>query len=905
MKKRKYRKQNNSFSFDSIMKIIQNNIVDIKENIIRKTTKTGDDIINTLLDYPSITDFLPYFSFDPETEIFINKESLGFILEINPLVGANPSVVDSLDEFFRTKLPRKEVLQVTLLASKEVKKILDNGLEHEKWDGKNASHFNNITTAYYQKASLGHFDNARDYGLTLRNYRVFITYGEERKGNLSTQIKNMENWLKIIKSGLEGSFLFGDTLDPRGLINLVSELINMDMSSVTNSEYNYNENESIDTQCVGKTTNLIVEKNNLKLRCNKKDTAGMTETIISNYMIDENPERFFLGASPNNIGSLISPSLMISCPFVVTFMIEVEDQTKSTNEMSRKFLDRNKKSQTTFATFVPSVKKEAQEYDRLRQRLSSNISSFAIYYFNVTIFSRNYDEAKKNEQDVLNCYRNNGIQLTLTEFHNFVHFFSSLPFMAHEGMWHDLKHINATNRSEVIQAVNLMPVVAENKLAQYGFLAPSFRNQISFINLFDMGTENYNCAICGTAGAGKSVITQTILYDVLKRGGKEWIIDLGGSYKNYCEIVGGEYWDVSKLRFNPFANITIDMNREDLTRRLNQIDTNDDEDSPEAMLAASLNKIHKLILVMADPEGRYLDPVSETIFYEAVEYAYFKYKNKALIDHVVEYFEEEKKNEKKYKETTLVRLDEAILLLKKYTTRGIYGKYFNSDKATLNGSSQLTVLELGSLQNTPDLLATTLFTLIISIDEYMYQASRAIPKVCAIDEAWRLLGGKSERVANFIEVGYRTSRKHKGSFITITQGLNDFSLSRAASAAWDNSAIKIIAKQDNLAVENYVAKNPEFFKKGQLELLKTFGNASINGFSSFLLATQGDMFPCRLFLDPLRRTLFSSTGEDFEYIKNARKDGVDISQAIYDRACIKYPEEIKGLEQWIEERNLH
>lgn len=904
MKKRKYNKKNNSFSIDSIIKIIQNNIVDIKENIIRKTTKTGDDIINTLLDYPSITDFLPYFSFDPTTEIFINKESLGFILEINPLIGANPSIVDSLDEFFRTKFPRKEALQVSLLSSKEVKNILDKGLEHEKWSGENADYFNKITKAYYQKACLEHFDNFRDYGLTLRNYRVFITYGEERRGNLETQIKNMESLLKIIKSGLEGSFLFGDVLNPTGLINLVSELINMDMSSVTNSEYHYNENESIDTQCVGKTTHLIVEKDNLKLICNKKDTVGLTETIVSNYLIDENPARFFLGASPNNIGSLLSPALMISCPFIVTFIMELEDQTKSANEMTRKFLDRNKKSQTTFATFVPSVKKEAQEYDLLRQRLNSNTSSFAIYYFNITIFSRNYDEAKKNEQDVLNCYRNNGIQLTPAEFHNFVHFFACLPFMPHEGMWHDLKHINATNRSEVIQAVNLMPVVAENKLAQYGFLAPSFRNQISFINLFGMGTENFNCAICGTAGAGKSVITQAILYDVLKRGGKEWIIDLGGSYKNYCEIVGGEYWDVAKLRFNPFANIAVDMNREDLTRRLNQIDTNDDEDSPEAMLASSLNKIHKLILVMADPEGKYLDPVSETIFYDAVEYAYFTYKNKALIDHVVEYFELERKKENKYKEQTLVRLDEAILLIKKYTTKGIYGKYFNSSTATLSGDSQLTVLELGSLQNTPDLLATTLFTLIISVDEYMYQASRAIPKVCAIDEAWRLLGGKSERVASFIEVGYRTSRKHKGAFMTITQGLNDSTLSRAAGAAWDNSSIKIIAKQDGLAIQNYVAKNPEFFKQGQLELLKTFGNASIQGFSSFLLATQGDMYPCRLFLDPLRRTLFSSTGEDFEYIKDARKSGIDISQAIYDRACIKYPEEIRELEKWIEETHL-
>lgn len=902
MKKRRQKNKNEVFTFDNVIKLFRDNILKIKENFIKRTAINADDLLDTLLDYPSISEFLPYFSFDPETNIFINKNSLGFILEIEPLIGANESIVNSLDEFFRTKLPRKEVIQITLLSSKEIGNILDRGVMHEKWDGNNAEHFNNITSAYYKKAALENFDNGKGYGLTLRNYRVFITYGEERKGSLSAQIKNMESWLKIIKSGLEGSFLFGKNLNPNELIKLVNEIINMDMNSVANTDADYNENESIDTQCVRKATQLLVEKNNLKITCSQKEMAGMTETIVSNYMINGNPDYFFLGASPNCIGSLLSPSLMISCPFIVTFMMEVEEQAKTSDEMTTKFLDRNNKSKTSYATLIPSVKKEAEEYGRLRQKLSSNASSLAIYYFNVTIFSRSYDEAKTNEQNVLNCYRNNGIQLSAVEFLNFVNFSATLPFMAHEGLWSDIKQINSTNRCEVFQAVNLMPIIAENKLAQQGFLSPSFRNQISFIDLFNMGTENFNCAICGTAGAGKSVITQAILYDVLKRGGREWVVDLGGSYKNYCEIVGGEYWEADKLEFNPFANIAVDVDREYFENFKIQ---NNDDNSPEAMLASSLNKIHKLILVMADPDGEYLDPVSEALFYEAVEYAYFKYKNKAKIDHVIEYFLNERNNDTKYKESTLVRLDEAVLLLRKYSSTGIYGKYFNSEKATLTDNSQLTVLELGSLQNTPDLMATVLYALIIAIDEYMYQSSRVIPKVCAIDEAWRLLGGKSERVASFIEVGYRTSRKHNGSFMTVTQGLNDFSMSRAARAAWDNSAIKIIAKQDTLALQNYVKENPNFFTKNQIELLKTFGNASVNGFSSFLLAMHGEMYPSRLFLDPLRRTLFSSTGADFEYIKDARKNGIDISQAIYDRACIKYPEEIRGLEEWIKERKSH
>lgn len=903
MKRRKYTKEN-SFTIKQCVNYFEENIYKLKNIILKKNNNKADNILDTLLDYPSLSDYLPYKYFDPATDVFINERTLGFILEITPLVGANENIVKSLDEFFRTKLTRQIPLQITLLSSKEVGDILENGLKHEKWDGKNADHFNDITSAYYQTAALGNFDNPRGYGLTLRNYRLFITYGEEiRKGaSLKAQIHEMEGKLKIIKSGLEGSFLFGDPLDPKGLMNLVGEITNIDMDSVSNTKNSYDDNVEINRQCVNKTTQLFVEKDYLKIQSNKKDVDGFTDTIINNYTIDRNPDSFYLGMSSNNFASLLSPSLMISCPFIITFVIEVQDQAKSQNEMTTKYLDREQKSNSTYAKYVPSVTKEAEEYKKLREKLNSSQSAFAVYFFNITTFSRNTEESRKNEQDVLNCYRSNGIQLSIVQHLNFIHYSNSYPFLPHEGLWADLKHINSTNRCEVFQAVNLMPIVAENKLAQYGFLAPSFRNQISFINLFKMNTDNYNAAICGSSGAGKSVITQTILYDIYKRGGRQWIIDLGESYKSYCEILGGEYWDVTKLRFNPFSAIGVDISKDDLSISLQDIDQ--DEDSDVARLASSLEKIHKLVLIMADPEGAYIDKVFEAIFYQAVEYAYFTYKKDALIDHVSEYLLKLKEDEQSDIDIKR-RANEAAMLIEKYTTRGLYGKYFNSKTATLSAQSNLTVLELGSLQGTPDLLAVVLYTLIISVDEYMYQSPRNILKVCAIDEAWRFLGGKSQRVADFIEAGYRTARKYMAAFITITQGIKDFSLSRAAQAAWDNSAIKFIAKQDSLALEEYVSKNPNFITKSQKELLKTFGNAGHNQFSSFMLSIHNEMYPCRLFLDPLRRTLFSSTGEDYEYIQNARKNNVDISQAIYDRACIKYPDEIKSLEEWVAVRKYH
>ncbi|MGT3309520.1 TraG/VirB4 family ATPase, partial [Yersinia enterocolitica] len=109
-------------------------------------------------------------------------------------------------------------------------------------------------------------------------------------------------------------------------------------------------------------------------------------------------------------------------------------------------------------------------------------------------------------------------------------------------------------------AVNLLPVVADNRLCQGGLLTPSYRNQLAFLDIYGdgMGNTNYNMAVTGTSGAGKTGLAQPILRSVLDSGGIAWVFDMGegDGYKSFCENVGGTYLDGKSLKFNPFANIS-------------------------------------------------------------------------------------------------------------------------------------------------------------------------------------------------------------------------------------------------------------------------------------------------------------------------------------------------------------
>ena len=102
---------------------------------------------------------------------------------------------------------------------------------------------------------------------------------------------------------------------------------------------------------------------------------------------------------------------------------------------------------------------------------------------------------------------------------------AGFPFVMQEGMWKDLKMTGATLRAKSWNAVSLMPVVAERQLSNVGMPLPTYRNQVAFFDMFgeENGSTNFNIAVTGTSGAGKSFLTQGILRDVLNAGGYAWV----------------------------------------------------------------------------------------------------------------------------------------------------------------------------------------------------------------------------------------------------------------------------------------------------------------------------------------------------------------------------------------------
>lgn len=383
------------------------------------------------MSFPQFSRLLPYRDYNQESGLFMNDTTMGFMLEAIPINGANESIVEALDHMLRTKLPRGVPFCIHLMSSQLVGDRIEYGLREFSWSGEQAERFNAITRAYYMNAAATQFPlpEGMNLPLTLRHYRVFFSYCSPSKKKSRADILEMENLVKIIRASLQGASITTQAVDAQAFIDIVGEMINHNPDSLYPKRRQLDPYSDLNYQCVEDSFDLKVRADYLTLGLREK---GRNSTArILNFHLARNPEIAFLWNMADNYSNLLNPELSISCPFILTLTLVVEDQVKTHSEANLKYMDLEKKSKTSYAKWFPSVEKEAKEWGELRQRLGSGQSSVVSYFLNITAFCKDNNEtALEVEQDILNSFRKNGFELISPRFNHMRNFLTCLPFMA-------------------------------------------------------------------------------------------------------------------------------------------------------------------------------------------------------------------------------------------------------------------------------------------------------------------------------------------------------------------------------------------------------------------------------------------------------------------------------------------
>jgi conjugal transfer ATP-binding protein TraC len=790
------------------------------------------EAVSDLFTHYPLSSLLPYEAYDEKHALFINKKSVGFILEASNLTGATEETENILASLLTDVIPSYADLHVLLWASDKIGHVLNAFETARSGQGEMFEWLAKQRTDFLKQGTLHSL--SRSGHLLLRDFKLVITLSIPKK-NVEEQISELIELRQALQSSLKSIHLYTRDIPIDVFISVLRDLLNPTVECYA-TQQPWNPWDALNIQLTDPEYRVRVYPHHLRVECEKE------EWDIRSLTVNHFPHQMTQWRMTESIGQLFNDALQIPCPFVISLAIRSLDHEKSTALAQMKYMNKDSTAKSPLAKFKPAAGKEYEDWHYVRQRLAEGDRLVKVFY-HVILYARP-DDALSCERKLRDLYRANGWKLHKQSYLQLQSWLAMLPMMMTEGLYDDLKVLGKLRTLTAFNASTIAPLQGEWKGTQRpSLLLPGRRGQIALWNPFDNLEGNYNVAIAAASGRGKSVLTQEYIVSIVGSGGRVWVIDVGRSYEKTCRLLGGEFIEFDPdhlLSINPFTFIT-----------------HFDE---------SLELLKPLTASMVRPSSNASDE----------EVAYLEKALKAAW--------QEKGNQASFTDVALWLSDQSDCVCKNlahllypYTREGMYGRYFEG-ACSIHLDNPFVVLELEELKAKKDLQKIMLLVLMYQISERMYLGNRQQMKSCIIDEAWDLLSGENAGAAQFIETGYRRARRYNANFVTITQSINDYFKNATSIAAYENSDNNLILGQkpeaiDQLKESKRLSLDP-FTEKLFKSLKKT------DEYSECIIKSPSGLSIHRILLDPYSRILYSSKGEEFEAVKEWQAQGFTLQEAI-------------------------
>jgi conjugal transfer ATP-binding protein TraC len=797
--------------------------------------------------YPSVTELLlPYHYFDEESKLFFNEYNAGLIYRIIPLTGANEQIAEQLDTLLQSKVSHDFTLQLICVKHNQVGHEIEAFTrQFERREFKNLSRLGDNLKAFYQHAAIHGFKTHTTSSPRLTNTECFIVIDKVNKESESDLKACFGQFRVSFEASLTAAKIGYKRGDPSDFFQLLNFYLANCPDAIVPKLISYDKTKLLKEQALSHDFDAEIKNDGVLIR-GVNDKGCAYETAVSVLTIDRLPGEYHLWENINNTSNIFHPDKSIPCNHIVSVTYLVEEQGKAQGRANRKTRDLDKKSKSDYAVNVAGTETQARVWRTFRDDLSAQKTRSVKMLYNVVLFSRPH-EKERDVEAARTAFAFNGIKLAQCKRMQWPYFLVSMPFFFTGNLVKDFSLPTMMWPISSWNATQYMPLLADWSGVGRGILLPTMRDQFACIDPFSgvFGT-NYNMAVTGTSGGGKSFFIQMLMLNVLFNGGDIFIIDVGGSYKKLCEALGGTYLEYSNLAMNPFTHVT-DILRE-------------------------IDDLIALFELFTCPTSGATDDDRGTLR-EAILRAFDKYQNKTLIDNVShELLALYDADRETYPTARILSKN-----LQRYWSDAEHGKAFN-EPSQLSPHARIIVVDLKEIEDNKSIRAPVLLSVMSQFQRRIFNSDRDKQKMCIIDEAWSFFTGDAI-AANFITKGFRTGRRHKASFVTVTQGIEDYFEFSEARAAWENSALKLIFLQEESPLSEHQKKH-DTFSDYEMSILKSFPKAKEAGFSQVLLRANGISSFHRLFVDPFTRVLLSSDGDDYQAVLNYVTQGLDFLDAV-------------------------
>lgn len=827
----------------------------------------------TTKDATPLSDLLPFECAESSTGLFFNKDNhAGFWFEISPLVGSNGGLEKNLTLFFNDELPEDGCLQFLVVASHDISPILSGWEEARLHGGKELKYLTACRKWFIQKCSR---DFTRGYeGRLARNFRTFLSYSAPYKSD--KDIAAILVFQKKLETKLKTEKLSPKLMLPQSLIVLGRDILEPDFSIKKSSEkIKYSPLNNLSEQIAG----------HLGFRNIREDKIIHSSGIESKcFYVKEQPEEFSLSGMKLLLGT---SDKVIPGRFVISYTLKSLGKAGSSALITQgnRSIAAAEKSYTRHDI---SAKEQAREWigviDRHKKGEKFLLESTLVM---LTAPSSDMPAAEEALKSLWNAY---DWKLETSRNLQLLGSVALLP-MAQSFYLPSIEYFKLAKKALSGDAVAKLPIQGEWKgVPVSGVLLTGICGQLFNFNPYHRigGGGNYNINILAPPGSGKSFFLQELASSAIAQDVSVFVMDIGGSYKNVCRLLGGEmirFNKSNKVSLNPFAGLsssggeyikvleligTRKTNTEiaDLTGileekiealRVGRSDASGDvkeTDGIEVLEIAGEYRTHfvtKDSVIYAKPMLSSMCGVSGDARYEAIL-------ERAITAGIVRFG----------KELDITKLEQVLYELRDargniiegasrladslypYTEQGVHGRFFKSGRAA-SFDKALTVFEFEELVNDAPLLAVVLQVLLMQITMKFLCGDRSKYFMLVVDEAWMIM----DFAASFLERFARTVRKYGGSLVVCTQDLTSFKKGPSQSAIFESSTWKLIMQQSEQGIESF-AKDDNY--RNYLDLIRSVRKCPNNKFSEVLIDTNGVKVIGRLATDPYSTALYSTGG---------------------------------------------
>jgi len=793
---------------------------EFKKNLTRYLTSFNEskDIPSTVgipaiaLQRNAFHEELKYEYFDEENNLFFldenNRMVVGFGLEFSPQLIQD----DSLSENFNTlllKMPVGAVVTTMIHSSPAVGYMLDS------WANSKNQRGSIMSTKLVQKRKEFYERSATGMSLTstsrlhARDYRHLFLVRIPFFGNLDNDYELNEYFNRIIelKNTCKGNFTANSlgpaVLTPDMLHYFLWHLLNPQKIKRDQRAYI---KEMIDTKLspnnlMHKNTRVKISTKSSLLFMDEGDTVEDVDNIVEvvPMTVDEYPEVLYPQMAGSLIGEMTEKDSRIAAPFTLYSHIEIVDPEDAVKSVSFKrfLIQKQLISESEFA------KNNFADMFKRRDDATVFLNEVKGKYAPVKIMTgvnlyTNPRDKNLDIEEIETLFKQQNYRLSTEPFIGLPVFLSSLPFMYDP----EVDRPNAgLQRSQLVTSFNAScaahftgewkgtPTINTSKDGDPqtggGTLMVGPKGQIAALDIFKSET-NFNAVAIGTSGAGKSFWMAEIAADVFCRGGVVRIVDVGRSYYNLCENIGGQNitFDLANpISLNPFWGIS---KRENFVN-LAEFWTN-------------------LLASMANPTQSSKESWEYRFIEESINEAWREHGERLELSKIVDTM---KNLLEKFENDP--RGADVIFQLSPYADpKGNFHAWF-AGPCELELNNDFMVFELDELGSSPELKAIVLMMVTNQIERELYLSDRSKWRLTIIDEAYDLL--RDLRVGKVIEYLFRKARKYKGSCIVGTQSFADLYYNEATKGVVANSAWKYVLMQESASIkkaydEEVIDRNP-------------------------------------------------------------------------------------------------